>query len=417
MAKGAGSVSLASVLIASALISTDTMAANQQECILHNIKTIEYCQDENFSPEDQFLLAIAEGNLSRANSLRGHVRDINFQSSTPVLIAKLRVRSDIDYPYAVGSQRYQAASGTAFDIALSRNHVEIVQWLLRQGANPAAGYFKNIINRNHFTGTYPGSYLLLPYAERARIVAVGYALEQAANNNDVVAVKKLLSLEPRAIHYRGNVVLRDALQLGKWQITDAILAQGRDVDQLYQFDEMFKVPMNSKPMNYPLQQKLLQHARRKKGFDFMPLVATAVNGNDEQALRLLKSAGADLNGKSDFSPLLQALDRKDVKLAGILLGLGADPNTKIRGDESLLERAIRYENPEFVKLFIKYGAHVEDRDKTGKILRVAMTKTDLQYAQMVIAAGAAVNSKKGGDWRENTPLITATEQVRLCLSR
>lgn len=369
----------------------------------------EACPDSAFSVNDQFLLAVSRGDLVAAKGLLKQGVDINYRSSTPRVVTKTRVRADKTFPFLAGNKRYQFASGTAFDIALARYDTETVKWLLSQAANPAAGYFANIINNTQFAGLYPDSYLNLPYEQRAKITAVGFVMEMAARQNDVAAVQKLLALEPRAIHYRGNVILSKAMQLGKWDIANLIIDQGNDVHALHNYAGLFDTVLRSDPTQYQLLQKLLNHASRRKDFSYSALIDKVIRKEDAQAMQMLVAAGANLNPEKGMSPLFTVLNSDNLEMAKVMLQLGADPNKK-HGSESLLHRAIRYEKADFVKLFLDHGATADEPKKRGDSnLQLAMAKEDLQFATLLIAVGADIN-RAGAYGR--TPLIQAVEQVR-----
>ncbi len=368
------------------------------------------CTEKQLSVADQFLLAVSRGQLQQAKQLFARAAvSINYRSSNAYIVTKTRVRADINFPFMVGNKRYKFASGTAFDIALSHYNSNMVQWLLSRGASPNTGYFANLINRTHFISQYPNSYLQLPYAQRAKIIAVGYVMELAARHNDVTALQKLLTIEPRAIHYRGNIILSKAIQQGKWGITNLILDRGKDIDKLKNFSALFESTIRSEPTQYALLQKLLYYAKQRKKFNYTPLVNEAIEKNDQKALRMLVSSGANLNPKHGQPPLYKVLDTDNLRTAKILLALGANPN-RIYHNESLLKRAIRHEKLPFVKLFLAHHAKVDEESKGygNSNLEIAMSKKDLRYSRLLIAAGANVNRIKSS----SSPLIRAVEQVR-----
>ena len=368
------------------------------------------CSEHSLSVGDRFLLAVSRGQLARAKQLlsAGGVA-IDYRSSNSYVVNTTRVRADIDSPFMAGNKRYKFASGTAFDIALSHYHSVMVNWLLSRGASPDAGYFSNLINRTHFMSHYPNSYLQLPFVQRAKIIAVGYVMALAARRNDVTAVRKLLTIEPRAIHYRGNVILSKAIEQGKWGVTDLILDQGADVHSLNQFSKLFASVIRSEPTQYSLLQKLLRHAKQRKGFNYIALIDEALKKEDERALRMLVSSGATINPKRGEPPLYKVLDAGNLKTATILFSLGANANLRY-GKESLLHRAIRYEKLAFVKLLLAHHAKTDEKKKGYGTtnLEMAMSKKDLRYSSLLIAAGVNVNQIKSG----STPLIRAVEQVR-----
>lgn len=378
-------------------------------CALATIKS-KPCSEGALSTGDQFLLAVSRGQLYKAKQLlaRGGV-PIDYRSSNAYVVTKTRVRADIDSPFMAGNKRYQFASGTAFDIALSQYNSAMVKWLLSRGASPDAGYFANLINRTHFSSQYPNSYLQLPFAQRAKIIAVGYVMELAARRNNVSAVQKLLTIEPRSIHYRGNIILSKAIQQGKWGITHLILDHGKNVPNLKNFNGLFESTIRSEPTQYRLLQKLLRHAKQHKKFNYNELVDEAMEKNDEKALRMLVASGAKLNPKKGRPPLYKVLDSGNLRTAKVLLSLGANPNHVYR-NQSLLSRAIRHEKLLFVKLLLNHRANPNEEKKGfgDSNLEIAMSKKDLRYARLLIAAGVNVNKVKS----YSTPLIKAVEQVR-----
>ncbi|MCK5917927.1 MAG: ankyrin repeat domain-containing protein [Cocleimonas sp.] len=367
------------------------------------------CSEDILPAGDQFLLAVSRSQLHKAKQLlsRGGV-PVDYRSSNRYVIDKTRVRADIDSPFMSGNKRSQFASGTAFDVALSQYNSTMVNWLLSRGASPDAGYFANLINRTSFSSHYPNRYLQLPFAQRAKIISVGYVMELAARRNQVSAVQKLLTIEPRAIHYRGNIILSRAIQQGKWKITHLILNQGADVHALNNFSGLFESIIRSEPTHYNLLQKLLRHAKQRKKFNYDPLVDKALAKKDERALRLLVSSGANLNPKRGEPALYKALDAGNLNMAKVLFSLGAKANHHYRS-ESLLSRAIRHEKLGFVKLLLAHHAKANEPRRPGSSnLELAMSKKDLRYSQLLIKAGANVNLVKSG----TTPLIRAVEQVR-----
>ena len=144
------------------LTSLSAYAANQNDLDLNEL-----------SGDDHFLYAISQNNLGLAQQFLQQGIDINYRSSDRKLINVVNVRADRVNQFMGGKQRYQYASGTAYDIALSQANSQTVKWLLNKGANPASGFFKARIENTQYASYYPAPYLNLPYRERAIIVSVG----------------------------------------------------------------------------------------------------------------------------------------------------------------------------------------------------------------------------------------------------
>ncbi len=306
---------------------------------------------------DYFLIAVAQNNISDAQRYLSMGVPINYSSSNREVIKQVSIRADKVNPFLTGNQRYQYASGTAYDIALAHAQAGMVKWLLKRGANPAKGYFKQEIERTYFANQYPASYLNLPYKQRAVIVSTGKVLSLAVADNDANRVSQLLNIEPRAIHYRGNSLLPNILRLGKWQLANLFLNKGKDIDQLFQLEKTIAYPLESEPTNYQILQKLLSHARKRKNLKYQPLILKAMKKQDARALKMMVQAGASLNPKHGKPPLFIAAEQKNMETLALLLKLGANPNQKYAQD-SLLHKAVSQDNLALAKTLLDGGADV-----------------------------------------------------------
>lgn len=392
-------------------------------------------------------MAVAKKNKSLAQQLLQQGAPIDYRSQNRVVINRVNVRADKVNQFLAGNKRYQYASGSAYDIALSQGNAGMVKWLLQRGANPAAGYFKHRSENTHFSNSYPNSYLILPFKERAKIVSVGMVLALAVKENDVQKAERLLSIEPRAIHYQGNSLLPSILRLGKWQLADLFINKGKDVDQLTHFANLLHTPLSSEPTNYHLLGILLRHASKRKNFDHQPFLTKAIAKKDAQALRMLVQHGADLNPKHQKAPLFIAADKNDVKTIQFLLQLGANPNIQYAGS-SLLHRAISSEQPDLAKALLNGGANVNAKDisertpihiaihkkdpsltkllisykaniheidiRKDTLLHIAVREDKPEIAKLLLKAGAKVNNKNNAD---ETPFQIAIRDSKLAMSR
>lgn len=348
------------------------------------------CPDNAFSISDQFLLAVAKNNKTLAQRLIQQGVNINYRSQNRLVVSRVNIRADKVNQFLVGSQRYQFASGTAYDIALSQGNAGMVLWLLQRGANPAAGYFKNKIE-NNFEGSYPPSYLGLSYQQRGRIVSVGEVLTMAVKENDVKKARKLLTIEPRAIHYLGNSLLPDTLRLGKWQMAKLFLNRGKDVEKLVNFPSMLYMPLRSEPTNYVILESLLRHAKKRKNMNFQDFLSRSIVKKDAKALRLLVNYGANLNPKDQKAPLFIAAEKNDVNTVKFLLKLGANPNIQYAGT-SLLHRAIGNEQSVLATALINGGANVNAIDTYKRTpIHIAIHKKDPRLTRLLIKSKASIH--------------------------
>ncbi|MCK5902907.1 MAG: ankyrin repeat domain-containing protein [Cocleimonas sp.] len=367
---------------------------------------------KNFTNGDQFLLAIANNNLTKAQALLQKGVSVNYRSSNRHLINEVNVRADKINQFMGGKQRYQYASGTAYDIALAKAQATSVKWLLQKGANPALGYFKSRIENTYFSYHYPASYLNLPYKDRAVIVSVGYVLELAVAENNAPRVAQLLAIEPRAIHYQGNRLLPNILRLGKWRLAQLFLSQGRDIAYLTEFDKTLMYPLNSEPTHYSLFQGLLRHAKQRKTLDYQSLILKALKKKDARALKMLVQAGASLNPKHHQPPLFRAVEKNNLANVKLLLSLGANPN-QIYQQENLLHKAVSNENIELTRLLLEHhaDANIKNRFKQTPIQIAVhkklpiLTQLLLQHRANVEVFDSSNNSLLHIAVRENKPML------------
>ncbi len=397
---------------------------------------------------DQFLLAVAANNRGMAQRYLQMGVPIDYTSTNRDVIKQVSVRADKVKQFMAGNQRYQYASGTAYDIALANAQAGMVRWLLRRGADPAKNYFKQEIERTYFANNYPPSYLNLPYKERARIVSVGKVLSLAVADNDAARVAQLLSIEPRAIHYRGNNLLPDILRLGKWRIANLFLSRGKDLDQLARLEDTLAYPLKSEPTNYAILQGLLNHARKRKNLRYQPLLLKAMKKHDAKALKMLVQAGASLNPKHEKPLLFIAAEQKDMKMVALLLKLGADPDQKYVLD-SLLHKAVSDDNLPLAQTLLDGGADVNIKDynkqtpiqvaihkekpdmailllnhhadvrvlsnySKDSLLHIAVREKKPLLVTYLINAGAPVNAKNKA---KETPLLMAVRDGKLGMTR
>jgi len=359
---------------------------------------------DKLSEEDLFLYAVSKNNLGLAQQLLQQGVDINYRSANRQLINEVNVRADRVNQFMGGKQRYQYASGTAYDIALSQAQTQTVRWLLQKGANPAAGFFKSRIENTHFATFYPASFLNLPYQERAVIISVGEVLALAVQENDLMRATRLLQIEPRAVHYRGNQLLSNVLRLGKWQLAQLFLKQGRHLEQMKRMDELLVHPLNSEPTNYSILQALLTHAAKNQSLDLYALVLKAMDKGDGRALQMLIQAGATLNPKTQKPPLFVAADKGDLQHVRLLLSLGADPDQSYQ-TKQLLHDAVSGNKLELAKILLAGGANASIKNRFDATpLATSIHQKETAMTMLLLSYGADVNI---ADHKLNSLLHTA----------
>ncbi|KAH8987259.1 ankyrin repeat-containing domain protein [Lactarius akahatsu] len=133
--------------------------------------------------------------------------------------------------------------------------------------------------------------------------------------------------------------------------------------------------------------------------------------------RLLLEHGADVNAqdKKSATPLHLASREGQFEIVRMLLGNGANPratNNQGQTPLHLLSEGIYFnpqDVPDFVELFMKYGADVNARDSNNTTpLHVASCEGQLEVARMLLAHGA--NPKAIND-QGQTPLHLLLEGI------
>jgi ankyrin repeat protein len=137
------------------------------------------------------------------------------------------------------------------------------------------------------------------------------------------------------------------------------------------------------------------------------LLAAVTRPDALEAVTFALDKGADPNGTSEAdAPLATALDRKQPKVAQLLLERGASPNAAgTRVGSTVLVGALLAKDLETVKLLLERGARPEGVDERGNTpLHLALTAGSLDLARQFIARGAPLNAVNAAG---ATPLVLA----------
>ena len=342
---------------------------------------------------DQFLVAVAENNISRVQQLFRRQFSIDYRSANRELIKFVNVRADKLNRYIVGKRRYEYASGTAYDIALSQGYVKMAIWLLAQGANPAAGFFQRHIESTNFAKSYPIEYLNLPYKQRARLISAGVVLSNAVKENDPVKAANVLRIVPQALHYQNNGLLPQIIRLGKWEVAKAFLQHGKDIELLKDYVSMLRILITSQPTNYQMLELFLQRVYQSKKVDFFPLFMQALEKGDKRTMKLLVKYQTNINVKDKKPPLVLMAEQENNDMIRFLLDIGADPNMAYSG-QTLIHRAIANSELPLAQALIAKRVNVNVKDAYGRTpVQIAMHKKDARLAKLLIDHGANVHVK------------------------
>jgi ankyrin repeat protein len=120
----------------------------------------------------------------------------------------------------------------------------------------------------------------------------------------------------------------------------------------------------------------------------------AAQNGDLDAVRILLTAGADINDADHFGPpIWYAVTFNQLGTVEFLLAHGANVDTRNSMDQTSLIWAVRSHRPEMVELLLKSGADVNavDRTKVG-LLTVASLANDQDIVRALEKAGARYSS-------------------------
>ena len=104
----------------------------------------------------------------------------------------------------------------------------------------------------------------------------------------------------------------------------------------------------------------------------VPLLCVATRNDSKEMLELLLEKGADINEVSEdrgYSPVMDAVWRKNYEIAKLLIDHGADLSTMSSDGQSILVLAVGNGNSKIVKLLLNSGADPDVKDSMGMSAR------------------------------------------------
>ncbi|MBR0315356.1 MAG: ankyrin repeat domain-containing protein [Synergistaceae bacterium] len=130
------------------------------------------------------------------------------------------------------------------------------------------------------------------------------------------------------------------------------------------------------------------------GENFTPLM-NAIKCRNIRVIKTLIDAGVDVNAKDIIgcSALNMVLQHDDIKIMNILIKAGADVNNKDKEGYTVLIRAVHYNNIDAVNILLGAGADVNVKNNIGETALTSAMQygTNLQIIRTLLKAGADVN--------------------------
>jgi ankyrin repeat protein len=342
------------------------------------------------------LTASLSGSVAMAAS--SEVADVVMRGDRAALRGLLEKRVDVNAPQADGS--------TALHWAVYRGDEQAAELLIRAGAKVSA------TNRVGVTPLWMASLYGYPRLVDM-LVAAGAAVDQrspngetalmlASKNGNAAAVTRLLAAGADVNakeDLRGTTPLMWAADQGHAAAMKVLIEHGADVAARSKTIESVHTVMVYQTIKLNGNSLLAKRFAARPGNHLedadpysgaLTPLAFAVRRNAMEAVRVLLSAGADINGLtgSSWSPLLIAIQNRYYRLAMFLLESGANPNIAnnrgwtplyIAVDNRNIEqgeypwRKPDMDHLEVIKALLDRGAEVNARGKHNTWSRTAFT--------------------------------------------
>ncbi len=300
-------------------------------------------------------------------------------ASIPLIKLHLSLGDDIDALSDIGVSMLHVASG--------KGNLELVQYLLEQGANP------------NLSGVKGNGALHL-------------AVE--ADNPDVVRALLAAGAQLDSQNDDGLTAMQKAVQHGHAKAVTALGEAGADYktwpdDEIGTFSLLQIAVTNSHPETVRALAKL--GANPEIGLDDMLPLSFAVQASSTETVRALLSSGADysaINAKG-HTALNDAANCLHLGAVKALLEAGADPNQADDRGSLPLRVAVESGYLETIRVLLDAGAKINAIEDTGKItaLKWAARLAAPEIVQMLLERGAD-SSLDGGDGMSPMCMVAAS---------
>lgn len=289
---------------------------------------------------------------------------------------------------------------TPLMVAVRRENLEMVQFLLEEGGDP------NVTD------------------SQGRETSIHYAIQLIREKPDDANAKTILT----KLLERGGNALDALIEAAEWNLSDVVqllLDRGVNVNEKNDYGETALI-VAAKSRSLDVMRLLLDRGADpniKGGDDENSAILEASYYGDTPMIQLLLEKGARVDDTNDagYTPLINLAERGNVEAVRLLLDRGADVNhqTEEPSSNTALAVASFAGHLEVVRLLLDRGANTELRTEEGwTALRQAVHNRKLDVARLLIEKGANVNAQ---DDLGRTPLMRAAfdnqlEIVKLLLA-
>jgi ankyrin repeat protein len=301
----------------------------------------------------------------------------------------------------------------AISFAVQENQLETVAYLLEQGATPIeSGTDDTLLQIARDRGYVEMQTLFEQILKKSKGSAAGEEVGQLIRERNLAAVKNAFESRPEtvnAVDDRGNKPLHWAVMTRNIEMIDLVLSFGANIDQKrpdgarpiqltngdYHYRGWQDVPkdVNLKPNDIYL------HLKAKGAY--VNMCMACLKGDEGRVKEVLAADPAEANRLSEYngyypgagSPLKNAAMAGHIKIVGLLLENGADPNLPEEGIAPLghaLHSAVEYGQMEVVKLLLSHGAHPNvPIESSADTLSAAMRGNNQKMIDLLCSYGAA----------------------------
>lgn len=297
--------------------------------------------------------------------------------------------------------------------AVRENHIEVVAFLLDQGANPMWGGGNDLLPD---IARYRGHAEILKLLEDTLanahgVSAKGEIIAAAIRERDLAKVKSLLDASPEILHASdafSNQPIHWAVMSRQIDMIDELLARGADINaqrfdgarpiHLFNGDYHYRGWQHVPPDTTTSPREVLTHLLARGAYYD---ICTAAHMGDMERVKVLVDQDPSLaNRVSDYvtyylgsgSPLRNAAARGHIEIVKLLLERGADPNLPEEGIAprgGALYSAVYGGHFEIARLLLEKGAYPNPPfESSADALSMAIMRSDQSMIDLLTSYGA-----------------------------
>ncbi|KIY00906.1 uncharacterized protein Z520_03572 [Fonsecaea multimorphosa CBS 102226] len=281
--------------------------------------------------------------------------------------------------------------------AIQARRIDIMIFLLDHGANPNLPGPKHLL----WPSTYQPKALQLLLSRGADLKKCPGVLELATSINNLESVTTLLKagVDPNAKKDGTYTPLCSAIRDNRGELVSLLLANGADPNLMASEYPAFKCVTHDRTHLLPQLVAAGANLHKPKG-----IIEKAVAHNNKDALMFLLDQKVSPNDRSaeGYTPLTTAIRDERLDFIDVLLANGADPG--IRGQDWPICMAVK--RPEILR---KLLPSVSNPRAFKGVLEMAVVANQLESIKLLLKAGVNVEDKNGGVF---SPLTTAIREDR-----